>query len=89
MRFSKHAMIRMQQRGRSDDDIDAIMSFGTQTRDGYLLRRRDVDERTRALKKEIERLHRLRGWAVITGDGGAVVTLYPAHRKKQSRMLRR
>ena len=89
MKITCHAEKRMQQRGRCEADIAVITGYGTRTRDGYLLRQQDVDERTRVLKKEIERLHRLRGWAVITGDGGAVVTLYLVHRKKQCRMLAR
>ena len=87
MQLSKHATRRMQQRGRSEHDVALITMYGTRTRDGYLLRGRDTNMHIRALKREIMRLERLKDWAVITGDGGAVVTLYPANRRKQRTML--
>ncbi len=87
MNVTLHASIRMQQRGRSERDIALITAYGTPTRDGYLLRRRDVDTRIRNLKKEITAIERLKDWAVITADDETVITIYPADREKQRRML--
>ena len=87
MRMSKHATTRMQQRGRSEDDIASIIAHGTRTPDGYLLLDRDADHRIHALKKEIGRIERLKGWAVITAENDVVVSLYPADRRKQRKMI--
>ncbi len=87
MELTNHAEKRMQQRGRSEGDIALITSYGTQTRDGYLLRNRDADQRIHALKKEIGRIERLKGWAVITAEKDVVVSVYPADRRKQRKMI--
>lgn len=87
MKLTIHAEKRMQQRGRSERDIGLITTYGTPTRDGFLLRHRDADMRIRDLKKEITVIERLKDWAVITGDNGMVVTIYPADHVKQRRML--
>ncbi len=89
MKLSKHVRVRMQQRGRSEQDVNLITAYGTPTRDGYLLRRRDVDTRVRDLKKEISAIERLKNWVVIVGEEGVVVTIYPADHEKQRRMLSR
>ena len=73
--------------GRSEADVELITTYGTLTREGYLLRGRDADAEIRALKQRITKFERLKGWAVITGNGGTVVTLYPANRRKQRTML--
>ncbi len=88
MEFTKHATIRMRQRGKSAPDVALIKACGTRTADGYLLRNRDADEAIRALKGEINRLEHLKGTAVITEvTGEAVITVYAANRRKQRNLL--
>ena len=86
MEFSSHARKRMQQRSMSLTDVEMIVSHGTQVRDGYLLRERDVNKEVSRLKSEIRALERLRNRAVIC-DRGTVVTVYPAAKRKQKKLL--
>ena len=46
-------------------DIDLIVVHGTETRDGYYLRRRDVKEVEKELRKLITQLNRLAGKYVV------------------------
>lgn len=86
MEFSIHARKRMQQRAMSLTDVETIVSHGTQVRDGYLLRERDVKEEVSRLKGQIRALERLRNRAVIC-DRGTVITVYPAAKRKQKQLL--
>ena len=86
MVLSDHARRRMQQRATSLTDVKAIMAHSTQVRDGYLLRKRDVDKVISGLKGEIRRLERLKNRAVIS-DRRTVITVYPTSRRKQKQLL--
>ena len=86
MDFSNHARTRMRQRAMSSTDVGTIVGHGTQVRDGYLLRERDVSEAVSRLKHQIRTLERLRNRAVIC-DKGTVITMYPASKRKQKQLL--
>lgn len=86
MVLSEHARRRMQQRATSLTDIEEIMVQGTRVRDGYLLRKRDVNKAISRLKGEIKRLERLKNRAVIS-IGETVITVYPASKRGQKRLL--
>ena len=86
MEFSSHARKRMQQRAMSLTDVETIVSHGTQVRDGYLLRERDVNEQVSRLKSQIRALERLRNRAIIC-DRGTIITVYPAAKRKQKQLL--
>ena len=87
MNLSNHAQQRIPQRGMNGSDIDLIVVHGTETRDGYYLRRRDVKEAEKELRKLITQLNRLAGkYVVIKSD--TVVTAYHPGKKKQNRVLR-
>ncbi|MBT5378971.1 MAG: hypothetical protein HOL08_07950 [Opitutae bacterium] len=75
MKLTKHAEIRLQQRGMKPSDIDLIMEHGASMRDGFFLRRQDVQNATSSLKKTIQRLEKLAGHAVIA-KGESVLTAY-------------
>ena len=87
MVFSSHAQQRLQQRGLNRSDIDLILAHGTETSDGYYLRRRDVKEAEREFRKLINHLNRLAGKYVVV-DGDTVITAYHPGKKKQKRVLR-
>jgi len=87
MELSPHAQQRLQQRGLSRPDISLILAHGTETNDGFFLRRRDAKEAERMLRKQISQLHRLVGKFVVT-DGDTIVTAYHPGKTKQKAILR-
>ena len=87
MYLSDHAQQRLQQRGLTGSDIDLILAHGTETRDGYFLRRADVEEATKRLQKLIDWIIRLEGKYVVV-EGDTVITAYHPSKKKQKRVLR-
>ena len=87
MNLSLHAQQRLQQRGLNGSDIDLILGYGTETSDGYYLRRRDVKEAEKELRKRINQLNRLVGKYVVVDDD-TVITAYHPGKKKQKRVLR-
>ena len=86
MNISNHAQQRLQQRGMTGSDIDLILTHGTETRDGYLLRDQDAKRAEAVLRKQIERIHRLAGKFIVV-EGETLVTAYHPGRKKQKRIL--
>jgi|SaaInlStandDraft_6_1057023.scaffolds.fasta_scaffold303153_1 hypothetical protein len=86
MHISFHAQQRIQQRGMAGSDIDLILTHGTETRDGYFLRDRDVKKAEAELRKQIEHIHRLAGKYIVV-EGETVVTAYHPGMKKQKRIL--
>lgn len=88
MNLTRHASKRLRQRGKSEDDVALIIKNGTSVRDGYLLRGRDADARIDDLKREILRIERLKGWAVVTDpEHETAFTVYAARHRKQRRRL--
>lgn len=86
MVLSDHARKRMQQRATNPTDVETIMVHGTQVRDGYLLRKRDVAEEISRLKSKIRKLERLKNRVVIS-DRKTIITVYPASKRKQKQLL--
>ena len=78
----------MSQRGIRLDDLALAEFIGTEVEGGCLVRRKDVQEFERVLKKLRDQARRLCGrWVVRPGD--AVVTAYHANRAKERRLLHR
>ena len=88
LRYTAHAMARLQQRGLRPADVELIVTRGTPIPDGYLMRGEDVDEEIARHKHEIATLERLREKMVIM-KGGKVLSVYPAKSSKQRRVLRK
>ena len=88
LNFSPHATSRMSQRALRENDIELILEIGTDTGDGYVVCKKDVQRRVRMLKKEIAQAERLEGKRVVI-EGDRVVTAYHATRHKQKHLLRR
>jgi hypothetical protein len=87
MNITKHAEQRLQQRGLIHSDLDMIIRHGTETKDGYILRRTDVQAIERDLKKLIERFYRLEGKHVVV-EREHVITAYHPSKEKERKVLR-
>lgn len=87
MNITSHAQQRLKQRGFKPKDLNLIIKHGTETADGYFLRRADVRAVEQDLKRLIERLHKLEGKFVVV-DGEDVITAYHPCRKREQRVMR-
>ena len=87
LHLTRHAILRMSQRGVGLDDIEIVESIGTEVEGGYLVRRKDVHAFEQQLKKLGHRARRLEGQRVVVKDD-AVITAYHARKCKERRLLR-
>ncbi len=87
MDYTLHAQKRLRQRGLYPADIDLVLVHGTETRDGYYLRERDIDHAKEQIKKLLDRLDRLAGTYVVMKND-KIITAYHPSRKKEKRILR-
>ena len=88
LEVTNHAAIRMAQRALSQEDIDLIVALGTEVPDGYLVRDADANRVIEELRREIQKIERVRGKLAVVA-GNKLVTAYAATRQKQRRLLRR
>ena len=87
--YTRHAKIRMQQRGIRESDIPIILACGTQIDDEtWLMCNRDATREIEARKREIQTLSRLANRKVVIRNG-RVITAYPSNSTDQKRTLRR
>jgi hypothetical protein len=77
----------MNQRGIRKHDLDLILRYGTNCRDGVILDGRTVDRLVRDMKREMAALERLSGAFAVT-DGETVKTVYRPGRRKRRAQLR-
>ena len=83
---SKHAGERMQNRGVSEKDVGCILKHGSQTKSGYLIKKKDAQAVIINLKREIARIERLASkQTLIVVKGNTLVTTYPATYKQVRR----
>lgn len=86
LHVTKHAEMRMRQRGYRNVDLDLVLSAATDLgEDAFLLTDRDVAREIERRKQEIQQLERLRGSRFIM-RGGALVTIYHAVGKQKRAM---
>lgn len=83
---TKHADVRMRQRGRRPKDIEFVLTHGTETPEGILLTRRDVDAIEQEARRVIALARKLQNVFVPCVDG-TVKTIFKASSAQQSRML--
>lgn len=86
LEMSKHAAARIRQRGLTERDINLIRGSGESVDDGFLMTNRAIDLRVQALRREITRIEKLRGVAVIE-SADKVITVYRADRKRVRRLI--
>ena len=85
--LTKHAVLRLSQRGIRCDDLQLIQSIGTEVEGGFLVRQKDFQALERELKKLRDHARRLVGKRVVR-NGDAVITAYHAGHAKERRLLR-
>jgi hypothetical protein len=85
--LSRHAVLRMSQRGIRCDDLDLVEFIGTEVEGGHLVRQKDAQAFERDAKKLINRVRQLVGKRVVR-NGDAIVTAYHTSRAKERRLLR-
>jgi len=82
LRFTRHAEIRMRQRGFRDTDIGLVLSVATRVaEDAFFLSNKDAAREIERRRREIQQLERLRGTKLIV-EGENVITLYHSDRKQ-------
>jgi len=84
--MTKHAVARIRQRGLTERDLSLIRAVGESVEDGILMTNRAIDLQVQALRREIIRIERLRGVAVIE-RADKIITVYRADRKRVHRLL--
>jgi hypothetical protein len=87
MEMSSHSVIRGQQRGISQDQVELILAYGQQCqRPGgaweYRLRKKDKDRIISLLKRQIQLVERATGTGVlVSGDWEQIITTYHLWKK--------
>lgn len=91
MRFSllptSHASQRTAQRGIRDEDLELIMSVGTEVEGGIFVREKDYLAIEREVRLRLTKLRRLVGKRLVL-EGGVLLTAYHARPGKARRILR-
>ena len=87
MKITKHAGARCQQRGIKVGDVSLIAEYGTRTRGGMILTRKDIARVELERKRLAGRLSRLECVFVAT-DRETSITVYRADRAQRRRELR-
>lgn len=85
--ITEHAKLRFAQRAISISDAEMIMDFGTEVDDGYIFLNKNCDALESELKGALQRVRKLRGKRIVTGDG-QVITAYRATIAKTHKLLR-
>jgi len=85
--LTPHAVVRAAQRGIREDDLQLIMSVGTEVEGGILVRERDYLAIEQEVKSRLTRLRRLIGKRLVF-EGDALITAYHARPAKVRRLLR-
>ncbi len=81
LHMTKHADVRMRQRGFRKADVDLVLSIATRVgEDAFLMTDHDAAREIEKRKREIQQLERLRGTKVIV-QGDVLITLYHVERK--------
>lgn len=76
VRFTRHAEVRMRQRGFRNADIGLVLSVATRVADdAFFLSDKDAAREIERRRREIQQLERLRGTKVIV-EGESLVTIY-------------
>lgn len=84
---TKHAQVRIRQRGLKENDVAMILEYGTLTKKGPMITRKDYSALEHNYKKKLSCLRRLVGKIAMT-DGSVVITVFHATKAQQKRLLR-
>ncbi len=83
---TKHAQVRMRQRGYRGSDLELVFAYGTESQEAVVLTKSDVERGVRGLKRQIQALERLNGTAIVTA-GEIVQTVYRPRKRKMRQFL--
>ena len=87
-KLTRHAEVRMRQRGLRNDDIRLLLTAASQiSRDVYLLTERDTAREIAKCKRKIQSLERLNGCKVVV-EQGCVVTCYHTGKETRKKTIR-
>ncbi|MGL3211637.1 hypothetical protein [Bradyrhizobium sp. BR 1433] len=86
--ITKHAAVRMSQRGILLKDAELITLIGTEVTDGYLVREKDYREAEHTLKRMLQQFRRLVGKRLVV-KSGQIVTAYHSSGAHKRELLRR
>lgn len=84
-KFSKHAKIRMQQRGILQKDIDLIINYGEMVGESHILTKQAIGVWKNADITNIQSLERLKKIAVIEKNG-VIITTFHTNKFRINRM---
>ena len=79
------AEARMQQRGRRPFELDFVLQYGTETKEGTILTEKDAQNIEAEARRQIELARRLRGILIVHSDD-AIKTIFKATRRQQHRL---
>jgi hypothetical protein len=85
--LTRHAEVRLRQRGLRERDVEVVLAHGTPTPEAVVLTNKDVDRVVGECRRLIAQLERLRGTAVFTREEVVVTTFRPE--PEQLRVLMR
>ncbi len=86
--ITRHARIRMQQRGIRSKDLALMTRFATEIEDRLFMSNSDVEKAITQLKSMIQSVERLRGKAFAIGEGG-ICTAFHCRKQTEIQLLRR
>lgn len=86
MCISRHARIRMAQRGIREADIDLILTMGSEVEGGLLVRRKDFERYEADLRARIQKAERLVGKRLVMVKD-TLVTAYHSSQTEAKRLL--
>jgi len=84
--ITRHATVRLAQRGLSMADAEMIVKFGTEVEDGFIFLGKNCADLEGELKAALQQVRHLRGKRVVLEDGH-LVTAYHATRKTTHKLL--
>lgn len=85
--LTRHAAMRMAQRGIKLKDAELIALIGTEVADGYLVRVKDYQEIERAIKGFLDQFRRVVGKRLVVNNG-QIVTAYCPSKNYRKRLIR-
>jgi esterase/lipase superfamily enzyme len=88
VQLTKHAQVRIRQRGIKAIDLNFIVEHGTYTGDGYIMLRQDVARLELETKRLVQKAHKLVNKRVIA-DGIKIITAFHATKSQQRAALKR
>jgi hypothetical protein len=84
---TRHAAVRMSQRGFDAIDLALLLRFGIETADGMFMPRKHAAAAAQGFRRLAEQVERLADTYGVVQDG-LLVTVYRAGKEKRKRLLR-